>query len=120
MERFGEALRSFLQFNLKADDWVSYAVFILSSGAVGLAIVLLDACSVALGHDSYLDLTRGPRATPKAAFAWVVGSMIGSGLGLLARMFQPTPLAAVLAALTWRTLLAQLQRLSTHQVHQKP
>ena len=46
--------------------------------------------------------------------------MTGAGLGLLARMFQPTPLAAVLASLTWRTLLAQLQRLSTHQVHQMP
>jgi hypothetical protein len=42
------------------------------------------------------------------------------GVGMMARVFQPTPLAAVLASLTWRTLLAQLQRLTTHHVQQRP
>ena len=54
MERFGDALDAFLRFSLRADDWIAYAVFILSSGGAGLAIVLLDACSVALGRDSYI------------------------------------------------------------------
>jgi hypothetical protein len=114
MERFGEALDAFLRSSLKPDDWVSYVVFILSSGIVALAIVLLDLCSVALGRNSYLDLTHGFRATPKAALFWVIGTMIGSGLGLLLHIFQPTPLAAVLASLTWGTLLGRLQRLSEH------
>ena len=120
MIRLGDALGAFLRFDLRADNWAAYAVFVISSGAIGLAIVLLDACSVALGRDSYLDLTHGRRATPKAALVWVIGSMLGSSLGLLARVFEPTPLAAVLASLTWRTLLAQLQRLSTHHVQRKP
>jgi hypothetical protein len=120
MERFGEALGAFLRFDLRADGWVSYVVFIASSGVIGLAIVLLDGCSVALGGESYLKLTHGWRATPKNALYWLIGSMIGSALGLMARVVQPTPLAAVLASLTWRTLLAQLQRLSTHHVQQRP
>jgi len=33
---------------------------------------------------------------------------------LLAGVYQPTPLAAVLAALAWKTLLTQLKRLSVH------
>jgi hypothetical protein len=81
MERLGKALEGFLRFDLQADGWPSYAVFVVASGAIGLAIVLLDACSVALGRDSYLDLTHGPRATPKAALVWVIGSMLGSSLG---------------------------------------
>jgi hypothetical protein len=120
MERFGEVLAAFLRSQLRTDDWVSYAVFVLASGVVGLSLVLLDACSVALGRDSYLELTHGLRATPKAALVWVIGSMLGSGLGMLAQVFQPTPWAAILASLTWRTLLVQLQRLSSHQIQQKP
>jgi hypothetical protein len=129
MERFDEALDAFLRFDLRADGWVAYAVFIMSSGVAGLAIVLLDACSVMLklvlqkedfdpGH-SYLGLTHGWRATPRNALVWMVASMIASGLGLMARVFQPTPLAAVLASLTWRTLLSQLRRLSAHHVEQR-
>jgi hypothetical protein len=90
MIRLGDALGAFLRFDLRADKWPAYAVFIMSSGAIDPAIVLLDACSVALGRDSYLDLTHGPRATPKAALVWVVGSMLGSSLGLLARVFDPS------------------------------
>lgn len=114
MDRFGDALTAFFQFHLQADDWVAYAIFVISSGVIGLAIVLLDCCSVILGGDSYLDLTHGPRATPRAALVWTIGSMLAASLGLVSRVFQPTPLAALLAALTWRTLLAQLQRLATH------
>ncbi len=120
MERIGEVLAAFLRSQLRTDDWVSYGVFMTASGVFGLALVLLDACSVALGRDSYLELTHGPRATPKAALVWVIGSMLGSGLGMLAQVFQPTPWAAILASLTWRTLLAQLQRLTSHHVQQKP
>jgi hypothetical protein len=130
MERFGEALDSVLRFELRADSWVAYAVFIIASGVIGLALVLLDACSVMLtlvvhkkgsnpGY-SYLGLTHGWRATPRNALVWIMASMIASGLGMMARIFQPTPLAAVIASLTWRTLLAQLRRLSAHQEEQRP
>jgi hypothetical protein len=120
MERFSEALSAFLQFQLRTDNWVAYVVFAIASGAIGLAVVLLDCCSVVLGGDSVLNLTHGPKATPKAAFAWTIGSIIGATVGLLARVFQPTPLAAALASLTWRTLIDQLRRLSTHPVQQPP
>jgi hypothetical protein len=130
MERFGDALDAFLRFELRADSWVAYAVFIIASGVIGLALVLLDACSVMLrpvmlkkgsnpGY-SYLGLTHGWRATPRNALVWIMSSMIASGLGLMARIFQPTPLAAVLASLIWRTLLAQLRRLSAHHEEQRP
>ena len=120
MDRFGDVLDAFLRFDLRADGWVAYAVFVISSGAAGLAIVLLNACSVALKRDPYLGLTHGWRATPRNALVWMVASMIASGLGLMARVFQPTPLAAVLTSLTWRTLLAQLRRLSTHHIENRP
>lgn len=54
MERFGDALDAFLRFSLRADDWIACAVLILSSGGAGLATVLLDACSMALGRDAYI------------------------------------------------------------------
>jgi hypothetical protein len=114
MERFAQALGDFIRFQLRVDTWLAFVVFAASSGVIGLAIVLLDYCSVALGRESVLNLTHGRRATPKAALLWMIGSMLGASLGLLARVFEPTPLAAVLASLTWRTLLAQLERLSAH------
>jgi hypothetical protein len=120
LEHLGNALSAFLRFELRADDWDAYAVFIVSSGIIGLAIVLLDACLVGIGQKSHFGLTHGPWATPRAALFWVVGSMLGSGLGLLVQVFEPTPLAAVLASMTWRTSLAQLQKLSVHHEQQKP
>ena len=114
MEAFGEALGAFLRFSVKADGAMAYVVFILASATTGLAIVLLDACSVILGGDFYLDLTHGWRATPKAALVWTIGAMLGSGIGLAARVFEPTPVAAVLVAMTWRGLLGQLQRFTAH------
>jgi hypothetical protein len=120
MEQLGEALAAFIRFQLRADNWAAYVIFVISSGVIGLAVVMLDLCSVALGRESVLDLTHGPKATPKAAVVWMVGSMLGASLGLLARVFEPTPLAAVLASLTWRTLLAQLQRLSSHSGERPP
>ena len=62
MERFEKDLGDFLRFDLRADDWIACSVFIASSGVIGLAIVLLDGCSVALGGESYLKLTHGWRA----------------------------------------------------------
>ena len=122
MERLGEAVGAFLQFDLRADGWPAYTVFVVTSGLIGLAIVLLDACSVALrqDRDSSLGLTHGPRATPKAALVWVIGSMLGAGLGLLPRVVEPTPLAAVLVSLTWRTLLSRLKERAAHHERQKP
>ena len=114
MERFETALGDFIRFQLRNDNWPAFVVFVAASAVIGLAIVMLDFCSVALGRASALNLTHGRRATPRAALLWMVGSVLGASLGLLARVFEPTPLAAVLASLTWRTLLAQLQRLSTH------
>jgi len=113
MERVATALDDFIHFQLRHDDWMAFAVFVIASAVIGLAIVLLDYCSVALGRDSALNLTHGRHATPKAALLWMVGSALGASLGLLARVFEPTPLAAVLASLTWRTLLAKLQTLSS-------
>lgn len=81
MERFNEALSAFLQFQLRTDDWIAYAVFAIASGAIGLAVVLLDLCSVVLGGDSVLNLTHGPRATAKAALVWMIGSIIGAAVG---------------------------------------
>jgi len=118
MERFFDALGLFIRYQLRADDWVSYLVFVVVSGFVGLSIVLLDLCSVVLEQNSFLGLTHGRKATPKAALVWMLGAMLGGFLGLLSRVFEPTPLAAVLVSLTWRTLLAKLKDLSVHPVQQ--
>jgi hypothetical protein len=48
VERRGDARDAFLRFELRADGWVPHAVFISASGVIGLALVLLDACSVML------------------------------------------------------------------------
>jgi hypothetical protein len=50
VDGFGEALGALLRFDLRADSWISYVVFVASAGVIGLAIVLLDGCSVALGE----------------------------------------------------------------------
>jgi hypothetical protein len=122
MERFGDAFDAFLRSTLqRTDGWIAYAVFIASSGIVGLAVVLLDACSAARPDGaSYLKLTHGWRSTPKYMIIWFFGSMLGAALGMAIRVFEPTPWAAIAAALTWPALPALLQRLSTHHVRQTP
>jgi hypothetical protein len=122
MERFSDALDAFLRSALpRADGWIAYAVFMVSSGIVGLAVVLLDACSAARPEGaSYLKLTHGWWSTPRYMFIWFVGSMLGAGLGMAIRVFEPTPWAAIVASLTWPALPALLQRLSTHHVRQTP
>ena len=128
MDRFGDAFGAFFKFELRADDWVAYVVFMGSSAVVGLAIVLLDACAAALGDEkgprgpafSYLGLIHGWRTTPNIVLVWVIASVIASGLALMSRIFQPTPFAAIVASLTWRTLLVQLRRLTIHHVEQRP
>ena len=72
MERFGDALDAFLRFELlRTSGWIAYAVFAVASGGIGLAVVLLDACSVALGRPSHLRLTHGWRATPRNIVLWL-------------------------------------------------
>jgi len=114
MERLATALDDFIRFKLRNDDWLAFVVFVIASGVIGVAIVLLDYCSTALGRPSALKLSHGRRTTPTAMVLWMTGSMLAASLGSLARVFEPTPLAAVLTSLTWRTMLAQLQRISTH------
>jgi membrane protein implicated in regulation of membrane protease activity len=117
METFGGALNSFLHWTLEVSGPIAYIVFIGFAGAVGAAVVLLDACSVSLGGDSYLKLTHGWRATPRALLVWMIGATIAAGVGLAVRIFEPTPLAAVVAALTWRSFIRQLQAIS-HRPHE--
>ena len=116
MEAFGGTVDSFLHWTLEASSPMAYIVFVGSAG-MGVAVVLLDACSVSLGGDSYLKLTHGVRATPRALLVWMTGSIIAAGVGLAVRIFEPTPLAAVVAALTWRSFIRQLQALS-HRPHE--
>ena len=120
MERLDTALGAFIRFQMRSDSWLAYVIFVVSSGVIGLAVVLLDYCSVALGQDSVLGLTHGAKSTPKNALVWMIGSILGAALGLFARVSEPTPLAAVLVALTWKTLLTQFQQLSAHSAEQKP
>jgi hypothetical protein len=40
MDELGTALAAFLRFGLRAEAWPAYVIFILASGAIGLAIVL--------------------------------------------------------------------------------
>jgi hypothetical protein len=122
MDRSGEAFDAFLRLALQGTDgWIAYAIFVVSSGILGLGVVLLDACSAARPDGiSYLKLTHGWWSTPKYMIIWFFGSALGAGLGMVARVFEPTPWAAIVAALTWPTLPALLQRLTTHHVRQTP
>ena len=115
MDSIASALNVFFESPIHAGGLALYIVFVSASGMIGIACVLLNACIVFLWRNSSLGLTHGWHATPKAALVWAIGAMLGSGIGMLIGMFRPTPLAAVVAALTWRGLLRQWQRLASHR-----
>ena len=104
----GAALGNFLEFVPGQRGLAAYVVFIAASGAFGACVVLLDACSASLGGRSALGLTLGWQTTSKALTMWFIGASIAGGLGMVARIFEPTPLAALLAAISWRTFLTKL------------
>ena len=112
MDNLGKAFGLFLRWSLEGGSPAAYIIFAGFSGAVGAAVVSLDACSVSLGGDSYLRITHGWSATPKALCIWVLGAMIAASVGLAVRVFEPTPLAALIPALAWRTFTAHLQALA--------
>jgi hypothetical protein len=112
METFGEGFRLFFHWSLEGGTPTAYIIFSAFAGAIGAGVVVLDACSVSLGGDSYLQLTHGWRSTPKAVIIWLIGAMIASAVGLAVRVFEPTPIAAVVPALAWRTFIRQLQSLT--------
>jgi len=105
---FTAALADFLNWSLRPGAPMAYIVFMAFGGAAGAGLVLLDACLVASGHPSQLGLTHSWRRTPKAMVVWAAGGALASGLGLVARIFEPTPLSALLAAITWRGFLKRL------------
>ena len=92
----------------------AYLVFVLAGGVFGASVVVLDACSATFGGRSFLGLTHGWKTTPKAAIVWFVGSLIAAGLGMAARVFEPTPFAALLAAASWRTILGKFLAMAKH------
>jgi hypothetical protein len=112
MDYLADAVSEFLRFGLRNDSFVAYPVFAGASGIIGLAIVLLDLCAVELGTPSVLGLTHGRHATARAAFYWAAGAIIAASLGLVVHVFEPTPLGAVAASLTWKTLLERLKDLT--------
>jgi|GEM_PF-3387441 len=113
----GTALANFLSWVPGQRGLANFAVFLLASGVLGVCVVVLDACSAGLGSRSLLGLTHGWRTTPKAAFMWFVGAFVASALGMAARIFEPTPLAALLAAVSWRTLLTKLLAMARETRH---
>jgi hypothetical protein len=122
MDVLGQSLVLFLRWSLDAGTPAAYVIFAGFAGLLGAAVVLLDACSVSLGGDSYLQVTHGWRATPKAMVIWVFGAIIAAIIGLAVRVFEPTPLAALFPALAWRTFIRQLQTLirRDHEDEQTP
>jgi len=117
---FAAAFGDFLNWSLRPGTPMAYVVFMASGGVAGVVLVLLDACLVASDHPSQLGLTHGWRRTPKAVIVWAAGGALASGLGLVARIFEPTPLSALLAAITWRGFLRLLLSMSHHREEQKP
>lgn len=118
-QTFMAALSAFLGWSLQSGTLMAYVVFMTCSGMLGGALVALDACLVASGKSSQLELTHGWRRTPKAIIVWVMGGVLASGLGLVARIFDPTPLSALLAALTWRAFLKRLLSMAHHRDEQR-
>jgi hypothetical protein len=122
METIGESLNLFFHWSLDPGTPAAYIVFSAFAGVIGAGVVLLNACSVSLGGDSYLELTHGWRSTPRAVIIWVIGAIIASAVGLAVRVFEPTPIAAVVPALAWRTFIRRLQALARRdrEDEQKP
>jgi hypothetical protein len=116
---FAAALADFLNWSLQPGAPMAYIVFMVFGGVAGAGLVLLDACSVTLGDRSWLGLTHGWRRTPKAMVVWTIGGALASGFGLVARIFEPIPLSALLAAVTWRGFLRLLLSMARHREEQK-
>ncbi len=104
----GIALADFLSWTPGKLGLSNYVVFSAASGVFGSCLVILDVCLVGAGPDSALGLTHGWRRTPTIVAIWFIAPLIAAALGMVARIFEPTPLAAVLVAVSWRTFLIKL------------
>ena len=110
----GIALANFLFWVPGQRGLAICVVFAVASGVCCACVVVLDACSVLAGQRTVLALTHGWRLTSKNVAIWFVGALIAAALGMVARIFEPTPLSALVVAVSWRTVLNKLLAIAKH------
>jgi hypothetical protein len=86
-------------------------LFALEAGALSATVFLLDWLLVVVGQQSYLRVTHGRRSPVFLCF-WFVGGVVVGGLGSLIHLYEQTPQAAFIVALTWRTFFDQARKFS--------
>jgi hypothetical protein len=84
-------------------------VFGFETGGLSSLLLILDWLAVVTGRESYLQITHG-RRTLRFILVWFLGGGIVGGLGTFIHLYEQTPQAALLVALTWRTFLDQAER----------
>ena len=96
-------------------DWVAFQSAAVSSLFFGLGtaafaslVVLLDGLIFKSGHESYLKVTHGFKATTKTMLIWAAGAGLVAFLGTLFSFYKETPQAILLIAMTWHAFLKQV------------
>jgi hypothetical protein len=117
---FFEELGALLRFDTLGRDATSYLVFAMASGVGGVLVFLLDlvTCIASGNRRGFLGVTHG-LVSILLVVVWFIGSALAGILGYTVRIFDASPIAAIIAGVTWTTFLNRLISFANRQLEDK-
>lgn len=83
-------------------------VFAISSGIIGVLVVILDFLMSLIARDSFLNLTHRWKTLLLFVLVWGFGAALVSFLGVAFSILQATLQAAVIAGVAWPVLMTRI------------
>lgn len=83
-------------------------VFAISSGIIGVLVIILDFLMSLIARDSVLNLTHRWSTLPMFVLVWGFGAALVSFLGVAFSILQITLQAAVIAGVAWPVLMTRI------------
>lgn len=83
-------------------------VFAITSGIIGVLVIILDFSMSLIARDSFLNLTHRWSTLPRFILVWGFGAFLVSLLGVAFSVLQVTLQAAVIAGVAWPVLMTRI------------
>ena len=83
-------------------------VFPISSGIIGMFVVIVDYLVSLIPRDSFLQLTHSLKKLPLFIAIWGLGAAVVSFVGVAFNILETTPQAAVVAGIAWPVLMTRI------------
>ncbi len=85
-----------------------FLVFAISSGIIGVFVVIVDYLVSLIPRDSFLKLTHSLAMLPKFIAIWGLGAAVVSFFGVAFHILETTLQAAVVAGIAWPVLMTRI------------